>query len=73
MRGLLLAVFFCGALLLFAEALATFLIRLSFVRPNEFDDTHNLMMIIMLVVYLVVSPIIIKDSKHHNSKDDMEM
>jgi hypothetical protein len=73
MRGLLLTVFFCGVSLLFAEALATFLIRLSFVHPNEFDDIHNLMMIIMLVVYLVVSPIIIKDSKHHNNKDDMEM
>jgi heme/copper-type cytochrome/quinol oxidase subunit 3 len=73
MRGLLFAVFFCGVSLLFAEVLATFLVRLSFVRPNQFDDIHNLMMIIMLVIYLVVSPIIIKNSMHHNNKDDMKM
>jgi hypothetical protein len=73
MRGLLFAVFFCGVSLLFAEVLATFLIRLSFVRPNQFDDIHSLIMIIMLAVYLVVSPIIFKNSKHHNNNDDMEM
>jgi hypothetical protein len=73
MRGLIFAVFFCGISLLFAEVLATFLIRLSFVRPNQFDDIHSLIMIIMLVVYMVVAPIFIKGSKHHNKEDDMKM
>jgi heme/copper-type cytochrome/quinol oxidase subunit 2 len=73
MRGLLFAVFFCAVSLLFAEALTTFLIRLSFVHLNEFDDIHSLIMIIMLVVYMVVAPIFIKYSKHHNNEDDMKM
>jgi len=73
MRGLLFAVFFCAASLLFAEVLTTFLIRLSFVHLNEFDDIHSLIMIIMLVAYMIVAPIFIKDSKHHNNEDDMKL
>jgi len=73
MRGLLFAIFFCAASLLFTEVLTTFLIRLSLVRPNEFDNIHNLIMIIMLVIYMVVAPMINKDFKHHIKEDDNEM
>jgi hypothetical protein len=70
MRGLLFAVLFCAASLLFAEALATLLVQLSFIRPHEFDEAHSLIMFIMLAIYMGFGPTFAKDFKHHNNDDE---
>lgn len=70
MRGLLFAILFCALSLLFAEAFTTLLTKLSLIHPNEFDDAHNLIMSIMVVIYMVFAPTFTKDFKDHNHEDD---
>lgn len=70
MRGLLFAVLFCAVSLLFAEALATLLVRLSLIEPREFEEVHGLIMFVLLAVYMGFAPNFPKDHPHRHDTDD---
>jgi hypothetical protein len=56
MRGLLFAIVFCAFSLLLAEGIAFVLIHLEFIRPDEHDVVHSVIMLVMLACYLAFSP-----------------
>lgn len=70
MRGLLFSILFCAASLLFAESLATLLVKLSIIEIHDFDEVHDLIMLILLALYMGYAPSFPKDFEHHHKKDD---
>jgi len=66
MRGLLIAIAFCGVSLLFAESATTLLMHLQVICSHCHDQFHDLIMLVMLIGYVVVGPVLtqrISDSK----------
>jgi hypothetical protein len=58
MRGLLSAIIFCGLSLLLAESATIFLMRLQLICADCHDQTHGLIMLIMLVCYAIFGPLL---------------
>ncbi len=55
-RGLMFAIIFSAFSLLLAEAITSGLIRLEFIRPDQYRVVHSVIMLIMLGCYLAISP-----------------
>ncbi len=70
MRGLLFSIVACAVSLLFAESLATVLVKLSIIEIDDFDEAHGLIMIILLALYMGYAPFFPKDFENHHKKDD---
>ena len=58
MRGLVIAIAFCGLSLLFAESATTLLMHLQVICSQCHDQFHDLIMLVMLIGYVVVGPIL---------------